>query len=86
MSRSALVVIPTYNERANLPMLVDGLMQHDNVRVLVVDDQSPDGTGAVADSLATEFAGRVSVHAPHRQERVRPVLHRRPSARTVRAG
>jgi dolichol-phosphate mannosyltransferase len=61
MSRSALVVIPTYNERTNLPVLVTGLMQHDNVRVLVVDDQSPDGTGAVADALATEFPGRVSV-------------------------
>lgn len=61
MSRSALVVIPTYNERANLPVLVRGLMQHDNVRVLVVDDQSPDGTGQVADELGKEFAGRVSV-------------------------
>ena len=35
MSRSALVVIPTYNERANLPVLVEGLMAHDHVRVLV---------------------------------------------------
>jgi len=61
MSRSALVVIPTYNERANLPVLVKGLMQHDNVRVMVVDDQSPDGTGQVADELGKEFAGRVSV-------------------------
>jgi dolichol-phosphate mannosyltransferase len=61
MSRSALVVIPTYNERANLPVLVKGLMQHDNVRVMVVDDQSPDGTGQVADELAKEFPGRVSV-------------------------
>jgi dolichol-phosphate mannosyltransferase len=61
MSRSALVVIPTYNERANLPVLVEGLMQHDNVRVMVVDDQSPDGTGQVADELGKQFAGRVSV-------------------------
>jgi dolichol-phosphate mannosyltransferase len=61
MNRSALVVIPTYNERANLPVLIGGLMQHQNVRVLVVDDQSPDGTGAVADSLARDYPGRVSV-------------------------
>ena len=61
MSRSALVVIPTYNERANLPVLVAGLMQHAGVRVLIVDDQSPDGTGAVADALATDYPGRVSV-------------------------
>jgi dolichol-phosphate mannosyltransferase len=61
MNRSALVVIPTYNERANLPVLVSGLMAHANVRVLVVDDHSPDGTGDVADSLAGQFPGRLSV-------------------------
>jgi len=57
----AIVVVPTYNERENLPVLVDGLMKHENVRVLVVDDQSPDGTGAVADGLARQFPGRVDV-------------------------
>ena len=67
MSLSALVIVPTYNERANLPVLIEGLMQHQGVRVLVVDDQSPDGTGAVAESLAARFAGRVSVM--HRTER-----------------
>lgn len=56
-----MVVIPTYNERANLPTLVTALMQHANVRVLVVDDNSPDGTGDVADSLASTYPGRVSV-------------------------
>lgn len=61
MSVSALVIIPTYNERANLPVLVAGLMSHDGVRVLVVDDHSPDGTGEVADRIATEYPGRVSV-------------------------
>ncbi len=61
MSRSALVVIPTYNERANLPVLIAGLMQHDNVRALVVDDQSPDGTGAVAEDLGRQYPGRISV-------------------------
>jgi dolichol-phosphate mannosyltransferase len=57
----AIVVVPTYNERENLPVLVDGLMRHENVRVLVVDDQSPDGTGTVADALARTFPGRVDV-------------------------
>jgi dolichol-phosphate mannosyltransferase len=42
-------------------VLVDGLMRHENVRVLVVDDQSPDGTGTVADALARTFPGRVDV-------------------------
>lgn len=61
MNRSALVVIPTYNERANLPVLVEGLMLHHGVRVLVVDDQSPDGTGAIADELKERYAGRLNV-------------------------
>lgn len=58
---AALVVIPTYNERENLPVLIDGLMRHDNVRALVVDDQSPDGTGQLAEDLGQRFPGRVSV-------------------------
>jgi dolichol-phosphate mannosyltransferase len=61
VTRSALVVIPTYNERANLPVLIAGLMQHQGVRVLVVDDQSPDGTGDIADALGREYPGRVNV-------------------------
>jgi dolichol-phosphate mannosyltransferase len=61
VSPSALVIIPTYNERANIPVLVAGLMKHDNVRVLVVDDNSPDGTGQVAEDLGREYGGRVSV-------------------------
>ncbi|MEQ1728939.1 MAG: polyprenol monophosphomannose synthase [Vicinamibacterales bacterium] len=61
MSVSALVIIPTYNERANIPVLVAGLMKHANVRVLVVDDNSPDGTGALAEELGREHNGRVTV-------------------------
>lgn len=61
MSLSALVVIPTYNERANIPTLIAGLMKHPGVRALIVDDNSPDGTGEVAESLAREHGGRVSV-------------------------
>jgi dolichol-phosphate mannosyltransferase len=58
---SALVVVPTYNEHENLPLLVDGLMRHANLRLLVVDDQSPDGTGQLADELARQHQGRISV-------------------------
>ena len=57
----ALVIVPTYNERENLPVLVEELMGQGGVRVLVVDDQSPDGTGDVADGLARAHAGRVDV-------------------------
>lgn len=61
MTPSALVIIPTYNERANLPVLVAGLMQHANVRVLVADDNSPDGTGALGEELGRQYDGRVEV-------------------------
>jgi len=56
-----LVVVPTYNERDNLPQLVRSVLAHDGFRVMVVDDGSPDGTGQIADSLASEFPGRVEV-------------------------
>ena len=56
-----LVIVPTYNERHNLPTLVEGLMRLDSVSVLVVDDGSPDDTGGVADDLARTYAGRIDV-------------------------
>ena len=58
---SALVLIPTYNERENLPLIVAGVMAQPGTRVLVVDDGSPDGTGELADALAQENPARVSV-------------------------
>ena len=66
-SRSALVVVPTFNERANLPVLVNTLMQQPAVKVIVVDDHSPDGTGELADALARTYLGRIEVM--HRRER-----------------
>lgn len=61
MRPQALVIVPTYNERGNLPVLVAGLMKHDGVQLMVVDDQSPDGTGALADALAADHPGRIRV-------------------------
>jgi dolichol-phosphate mannosyltransferase len=61
------VIIPTYNEVENLPRLVVKLFQLplDGIRLLVVDDNSPDGTGKVADQLAAEHAGSIDVlHRP----------------------
>jgi dolichol-phosphate mannosyltransferase len=58
---NVLIVTPTYNERDNLPLLAAGVLKYDGVRLLVVDDGSPDGTGAVADALAREYPGRVEV-------------------------
>jgi dolichol-phosphate mannosyltransferase len=56
-----LVIVPTYNERDNLPLLVDALLRLDGVQVMVVDDGSPDGTGAEADRIAAQSNGRVQV-------------------------
>jgi dolichol-phosphate mannosyltransferase len=58
---TALVLIPTYNERENLPLIVAGVLAHADTRVLVIDDGSPDGTGKAADSLAEQYPGRLSV-------------------------
>ena len=60
----ALVIIPTYNERDNLPVIAAALLGLRGIHVLVVDDNSPDGTGAVADDLQRSAAGRV--HVLHR--------------------
>jgi dolichol-phosphate mannosyltransferase len=50
----AVVVVPTYNERSNIARLIETVLQQDErLDVLVVDDASPDGTGAVADEIAS---------------------------------
>lgn len=57
-----VVVTPTYNEAENLPKLVSALFSLPlDLRLLVVDDNSPDGTGALADNLARLHAGRLAV-------------------------
>jgi len=68
-SPKVTVVVPTYNERDNLPQLVGRLadLGVPDLHVLVVDDNSPDGTGDVADKLATDNPGRVGVL--HRTEK-----------------
>ena len=58
---NVLIVTPTYNERDNLPLLVAGVLKHEGARILVVDDGSPDGTGAIADQLARDNPGRIEV-------------------------
>jgi dolichol-phosphate mannosyltransferase len=58
---SVLVVCPTYNERDNLPILVPAVLAHGDIRMLIVDDGSPDGTGKLADELAQQFPGRIEV-------------------------
>ncbi len=69
ISANTLVIIPTYDERENLPLIVGRLHAAlPATHVLVVDDGSPDGTGQVADGLAAaDEAGRI--HVMHRTEK-----------------
>ena len=59
-----LIIIPTYNERENLHAVVQQILEPLPYEILVVDDQSPDGTGAIAEELAQKYPGRL--HVMHR--------------------
>jgi len=61
----ALVIVPTYNERFNIARLIPAILAQDpSLEVLVVDDASPDGTGAIVDSIA---ANNPRVNVIHRE-------------------
>ncbi len=62
-----VVIMPTYNEADNLVQIVAELMTLDveGLEILIIDDNSPDGTGEIADGLASQYANRV--HVIHRQ-------------------
>ena len=62
----ATVCLPTYNERENLERMVRTLVGL-GVRVLVIDDSSPDGTGEIADGLAAELDDVSVLHRPEKQ-------------------
>ena len=65
MAERALVVIPTYNEAINLPQIVPQVLSQDaRLQVLIVDDNSPDGTGGIADEMART---NPRVHVLHRE-------------------
>lgn len=65
MAERALVVIPTYNEATNLPQLLPLVLKQDpRLDVLVVDDNSPDGTGRLADEIV---AREPRVHVLHQE-------------------
>lgn len=62
--KRCLVVVPTYNERDNLTRIVGDILAYLKTDVLIVDDGSPDGTGVIADGLASEDP---RVHVLHRE-------------------
>jgi dolichol-phosphate mannosyltransferase len=62
----ATICLPTYNERENLEPMVRKLGEH-GVRVLVIDDGSPDGTGELADRLAVELDHVDVLHRPRKE-------------------
>jgi dolichol-phosphate mannosyltransferase len=70
-SAAVTVVLPTYNEAANLPVIAAELLglPLPGLRILVTDDNSPDGTGRIADELAAQYGpDRVTVvHRPGKQ-------------------
>ncbi|GII85677.1 dolichyl-phosphate beta-D-mannosyltransferase [Sphaerisporangium siamense] len=79
-SAAVTVVLPTYNEATNLPAILDALfaLPLPALRVLVVDDNSPDGTGELAETLAKDKYGadRLSVlHRPGKQGLGRAYVH-----------
>ena len=63
---AAVVCLPTYNERENLERMVRALGEvlPDDARLLVIDDNSPDGTGEIADRLASELPWVEVLHRP----------------------
>ena len=65
----AWLVLPTYNESANIEALVEAAQANlpDSARVLVVDDNSPDGTGEIADRLAAADERIEVMHRPHKE-------------------
>lgn len=67
MDPKTLVIIPTYNERDNLPAMAQRVLNlPSTIEILVVDDNSPDGTGQIADELAKQHS---RVHVLHRSEK-----------------
>ncbi|HEU4643903.1 MAG TPA: polyprenol monophosphomannose synthase [Gemmatimonadaceae bacterium] len=68
MAERALVIVPTYNERENIPRLIEAVLAKDErLEMLIVDDGSPDGTGELVDAIA---AANPRVHVLHRPSKL----------------
>jgi dolichol-phosphate mannosyltransferase len=68
LGEGALIVTPTYNERYNLPLFVRATLEvAPAANILIVDDNSPDGTGRIADDLAADDERIRVLHRPSKQ-------------------
>jgi len=66
-NKKALIIFPTYNEKENIEKIVAASLEQDErIEVLIVDDNSPDGTGRIADKMASE---NDRIHVQHRREK-----------------
>lgn len=67
-SLRTLIVVPTYNEVENLEPLASAILTQREHALLIVDDNSPDGTGRLAERLAERWSGRIAIlHRPDKQ-------------------
>lgn len=64
-----VIVLPTYNEKENLADIVANILALNipGLRIIIVDDNSPDGTGQIADELARTFSGIEVIHRPKKE-------------------
>jgi dolichol-phosphate mannosyltransferase len=61
----SIIIIPTYNEKENIEKLIDGIRKlNKNFHILIIDDNSPDGTGKVADGLREKYPEVFVIHRP----------------------
>ena len=58
------IIIPTYNEAQNIQKITEKIMSHQShdTKILIIDDNSPDGTGQIAENLQSEYPGTISVN------------------------
>ncbi len=72
----ALVIIPTYNEKENIEAIIRAYFnQKKAFHILVVDDNSPDGTATIVENLITEFPNQLFIRKKTRKKRIRNSLY-----------
>jgi len=70
------IIIPTYNEAENIKNLVDNIFDHyHDINIMIVDDNSPDGTGDIADSLSKKYSSLCVIHRSKKEGLGRAYIH-----------